>query len=97
MGNINTLKVNIYGMEFTLRSQDDPKYLEDLVKFVDGRIRELAVHTKAISTANLAILAALNIADEYFKAQKEWQEKKESASQKVSNVLHLIEKVEAEG
>lgn len=97
MERINTIKVNIFGMEFTLRSQDDPSYLKELAEFVDKKMRELSQHTKAISTTNLAILVALNIADEFLKYKKEAETEKRTAADKVENVLRLIEQVEAQG
>src|SRR5206468_1169365 len=48
-----------------LRSGGEPGYVESLAAFVDGKMREVARETKAVDTLRVAILAALNIADEH--------------------------------
>ena len=56
--------VTIFGQAYTLRTEDDPSYVESLAEYVDGRMREVADLTRTADTAKIAILAALNIADE---------------------------------
>ena len=92
---IHTIKVNIYGMELILRSQDDPGHLKRLAAMVDEQMRALSKQTKAISTTNLAILVALNIADEFAKYKSSAETRTKTAADKVENVLRLIEKVES--
>ena len=60
--------VTIYGKTYHLRG-DDPGYLHELAREVDGRMREVAEATGTADTLNVAILAALNIADECLQAR----------------------------
>ena len=61
--------VTIYGKTYHLRGDGDPTYLHDLARDVDRRMREVAESTGTADTLSVAILAALNIADECLQAQ----------------------------
>jgi cell division protein ZapA (FtsZ GTPase activity inhibitor) len=60
--------VTIYGRTYHLRGDGDPAYLEELASLVDSKMREVADITSTADTLKVAILASLNIADEYLKA-----------------------------
>lgn len=62
----NRIVVTIAGQEYTLVATEDAGYMEKVAKHVDTRLREVLEGTSA-STTDAAVLAALNIADEYFK------------------------------
>ena len=56
--------VTIYGRTYQLRGHDDPDYLRELAARVDERMREVVEATATADTLKVAILAALNLADE---------------------------------
>ncbi len=56
--------VTIFGRTYYLRGDGDAGYLQDLANLVDLRMREVAEATGTADTLKVAILAALNIADE---------------------------------
>lgn len=60
--------VTIYGRTYSLLGDGDRTYLEELASLVDEKMREVADVTSTADTLKVAILAALNIADEYLKA-----------------------------
>jgi len=60
--------VTIYGQTYHLRGNGNPTYLEELASIVDTKMREIAEATATADTLKVAILASLNIADEYFGA-----------------------------
>ena len=62
--------VSIYGRTYQLRGDEDTEYLAELAALVDGRMRDVADATGTADTLKVAILAALNIADEYLQAGK---------------------------
>lgn len=57
--------VTIYGRTYNLRGDGDPAYLARLAHLVDQKMREVADSTGTADTMKVAILAALNLADEY--------------------------------
>ncbi len=60
--------VTIFGRTYQLRGSDDAQHLVELASIVDGRMREIADGTGTADTLKLAILASLNIADEYLRS-----------------------------
>jgi cell division protein ZapA len=59
--------VNIHGQQYPIRSGLDPAYVAELAAYVDEKMRLAAQESPAGDTLKLAVLAALNIADEYFR------------------------------
>jgi cell division protein ZapA len=60
--------VTIYGQTYQLRGNEDGAYLAELAALVDRRMREVVEVTGTADTLKVAILAALNIADESLQA-----------------------------
>lgn len=60
----NSIRVEIYDQSYNLRGPD-PDYLFKLAEFVDVKMRTVAQQTATVDSLRLAVLAALNIADEY--------------------------------
>ena len=59
------VKVEILGQNFTLSSESDEAYIKKIAEYVEKKVQDILDYSKAIATFNAAILAALNIADEY--------------------------------
>ncbi len=58
------VQVEIFGQTYSLRGPGDAGYLRALAAHVDTKMREISEATRTADTLKLAILAALNIADE---------------------------------
>jgi len=65
------VKVIIYGQEYPIRARGDEDHIRQVAKFVDERMAMIEEQTTAMTPARLAILAALNIADELFTLRRE--------------------------
>lgn len=65
----NRTTVEIFGRRFELRATEPSEHLEELARYVDRRMRELAEVSPHVDTAKLAVLTALNITDELFREQ----------------------------
>jgi len=63
------VRVEIFDQAYNLRGSD-PAYILRLAEYVDAKMRAVAEATNTIDTARLAVLAALNIADEYHLLRK---------------------------
>ncbi|MGC1374027.1 MAG: cell division protein ZapA [Candidatus Sulfotelmatobacter sp.] len=59
-----SVRVEIFDQAYNLRGSD-PDYIMKLAEYVDSKMRAVAEATNTIDTVRLAVLAALNIADEY--------------------------------
>ena len=90
----DSISVEIFGQSYNVRGEGDPDYLAELARFVDSRMREVAAQVATVDPMKIAILAALNIADEFSRYRKErenatgaWIEKTEELSDRLSKVM----------
>ncbi len=61
--------VEIAGQPYPIRSTLEPKYVAELAAYVDQKMRAASEAAPASDLLGLAVLVALNIADEYFRAR----------------------------
>jgi cell division protein ZapA len=92
-GSDNPAEVEIFGATYNVRGDGDPDYLTELAQFVDSRMREVAAQVATVDPMKIAILAALNIADEFFRYRRQrdaagtWTERAEEISDRLSRVI----------
>jgi cell division protein ZapA len=86
--------VEIFGQTYNVRGDGDPDYLMELARLVDTRMREVAGPVATVDPMKIAILAALNIADEFSRYRKRrdesagiWIERTEEISERLSKVI----------
>ena len=65
------IQVEIYGQSYNLRGGGDPAYVQELAAYVDGKMADVAAGSSTVDSLKVAILAALNIADEYQQIRRE--------------------------
>jgi cell division protein ZapA len=63
------ISVEIHGQRYPIRSGLDPDYVNQLARYVDDRMRAAAESTPTGDSLRLAVLTALNIADELFRCR----------------------------
>src|SRR5215207_3479847 len=61
--------VEVGGQQYPIRSTLDATYVAELAAYVDQKMRSAAEAAPASDMLGLAVLVALNIADEYFRAR----------------------------
>jgi cell division protein ZapA len=86
--------VEIFGQTYNVRGDGDPDYLMELARFVDSRMRDVAGQVATVDPMKIAILAALNIADEFSRYRKKredaagiWLERTEEITERLSKVI----------
>lgn len=89
-----TTQVEIFGEVYSVRGSDENGYLQELAVLVDRKMREVAEHVKG-DTARIAILAALNLADELFQIQNRQEGERVEIREKVAalteELTHALE------
>jgi cell division protein ZapA len=65
------VNVEIMGQNLTVASDIGEERVKDLARSVDGMIKNIRAGTQAVSSVHLAILAALNFADELERLRQE--------------------------
>ena len=88
----DTIVVEIFGKSFRLRSAADQKYVKKIAKFVDKRLREVSEETNSSADTEVAILAALNIADELFESRSETSDSAIDMQNRARTLVMRLEK-----
>lgn len=65
--------VKILGEEYNIKGDTTSEHIEALAGYVDRKMRQIAATDSRISANKAAVLAALNIANELFLLQKEYE------------------------
>ena len=60
-------EVKLLGVSFTIRSEEDPSYLNDVMNYFKQRVEETAAQIAMTDPLKVSIVAAINIVDELFK------------------------------
>ncbi|HEX9189238.1 MAG TPA: cell division protein ZapA [Vicinamibacteria bacterium] len=63
--------VEIFGQTYAVKAGDDPAYVEKLAAFVDGEMKDVSRASGAVDSLRVAVLAALNLADECHRLRRE--------------------------
>ncbi len=64
-----SVSVEIYDQTYNLRAPD-PEYIQRLAAMVDGKMRAVSSNGSTVDSLRVAVLAALNIADELLRLQE---------------------------
>ncbi len=84
------VEVQILGQRMLLKCDDDARHVERLATYVTRKVDEVAA-AGPVSSSKLAVLAALNIADDYFRALEEAREFKRDVAAKSRELLEELE------
>ena len=84
-------KIQIYGKTYSLKSSSDQMNMEEVAAYVDAKMRELAAARSKTSSADLAVLAALNIAQELIELQKQNDVNDKSHEEKIGRMIESLE------
>lgn len=72
--NINRVTVSIFNEEYVVKGEENPEYIEMLASFVDRRMKMIQQRNPNLSSTKVAVLTALNLADELNKLQEDYDE-----------------------
>ena len=67
----DSVRVEIYDQPYNLRGPD-AEHIKKLAGLVDAKMRSVAEHTSTVDSLRVAVLAALNLADEYVALKKKY-------------------------
>jgi len=88
------IEVEIFGQTFTVNSEDDEAYVRQLASYVDQRMRQVGGASKTAVPLRVAIMAAMSIADECYKASSREAEIEQEAARLSAALLERIEQSE---
>lgn len=88
---MKTVRVEIYDQTYHIRGELDERYVADLARFVDQKMRSVAEATRTVDSLRVAVLAALNIADELHALRHRQEEVDDSLRERTERCLLLVD------
>jgi cell division protein ZapA len=70
MGKERLVEIKVFGQTYTVKTDAEEDYIQEVAKYVNEKMDEVLKKTKSVSTLNVAILTALNIADDLLKEKE---------------------------
>jgi len=84
-------KIQIYGKTYNLKSSPGEVATEEVAAYVDSKMHELAEIRSKTPALDLAVLAALNIAQELMELQKQTDANNKEREDKIGSLLAALE------
>ena len=88
--------VEIGGQQYPIRSALDERYVTELAAYVDRKMRAASDSAPASDLLGLAVLVALNIADEYFRARARQSEAQDEINERAMRLERYVDEVLAQ-
>lgn len=87
------IPVEIHGQRYPIRSTLDPEYVARLAAYVDQKLRAAADATPSSDSLRLAVLTALNIADELFRCRDVTDARDGELAERAGELERLLDRV----
>ena len=71
MSGLSDVRVQVFGSEYRIASDTDPEHIREVASYIDQKMREIASALALRNRSTVAILTAVNLADELFKIEEE--------------------------
>jgi cell division protein ZapA len=90
MDETRVIHVEIHGQPYPVRSALDPAYVAELAAYLDEKMKAASRETTG-DTLKIAVLAALNIADEYFRVRQEDEARRARLSHRAAELERMLD------
>jgi len=64
MGKERSVEIKVFGQTYTVKTDAEEEHIQAVARHVNEKMDEVLKKTRSVSTLNVAILTALNIADD---------------------------------
>jgi cell division protein ZapA len=89
VSDVPVVYIEVHGQRYPIRTRLEPRYVQDLAQYVDRKMRAAAEASPSSDGVGLAVLTALNVADEFFRSRDAHSD--ETAS--LANRAHELERI----
>ena len=70
MGKERLVEIKVFNQTYTVKTDAAESHIQEVARYVNEKMEEVLKKTKTVSSLNVAILTALNIADDYLKEKE---------------------------
>lgn len=88
-----SIRVVIYDQEYFMRGDLNQEYIQKLARYLDTKMRSIAERTRTVDTLRVAMLAALNVADEYHQLRARYEEVTQHMDQKLGECTDALDEI----
>jgi cell division protein ZapA len=85
------IHVEIQGQRYPIRTTLDPKYVQDLAAYVDRKMAMASDASPSSDTLGLAVLTALNIADEFFRIRDQRLDETDALTERALALERIVD------
>ena len=93
MADTNVIPISIQGQQYPIRTSLEPEYVLLLAAFVDDKMRAAAESIRSGDSLRLAVLTALNIADELFRCRDAIDRRDGQLAERTEELERLLDRV----
>lgn len=93
MADTTVIPISIQGQQYPIRTSLEPEYVLQLATFVDEKMRAASESTPSGDSLRLAVLAALNIADELFRCRDATDQRNGRLAERTEELERLLDRV----
>ena len=85
--------ITIMGQQYPIRTSLDAEYVIRLAAFVDEKMRAVSESTPSGDSVRLAVLAALNIADELFRCRDASDQRNGQLAERTEEIERILDRL----
>ena len=89
---MNAIEVDIFGQRLSLHGNADENYVQELAQYVESQMNTIAGNLTTSTPTKVAILAAINIADQLFTQESRRQAGEAEVERRATGLLECIDK-----
>jgi cell division protein ZapA len=90
MGKERLVEIKVFGHVYTVKTDTDEEHIQRVARYVNEKMDEVVKNTKSVSSLNVAILTALNIADDLIKEKTKRLALLQEVEQKSKDLVEKI-------
>lgn len=91
--NADGISVEIYDQEYNIKGDLNAEYIQELAKYLDAKMRSIAGRTHTVDSLRVAVLAALNIADEYHQLKGKYDSATQGLDERVRECSEVLDRI----
>ena len=85
-----SVTVQIAGARYALKTEEDDRWVKQVAAFVDSKMRDVQKHTRTVVTQAVAVLTALQIAEDLFNERRETGDLRKKIREKSQSLLDVL-------
>ncbi len=90
-GKERLVEIKVFGQTYTVKTDADEEHIQAVAQYVNAKMEEVLKKTRSVSTLSVAILTALNIADDLLKEREQRRAILQEVDKKSKDLVRQIE------